>query len=73
MTVYINEYPVKIFTGARLIDVLRRYLVENNYDLNSENLYVMSDSYGNVVDVDALVKNNSRYEANLHEEDSFDL
>ena len=71
MNITINEKTVKIFTGAKAVDAIRKYLVEmqkSPADLKSLTIY---DKYGHEIDGEAPLKDGDVIEVKaIKEEDT---
>ena len=62
MNITINEKTVKIFTGAKAIDAIRKYLVELKKSPNDLSALMIFDKYGHEIDKDAPLKDGDAIE-----------
>lgn len=59
MTVFVNNAELRIFTGAKLIDVLRAYYLSIQQDFPAS-IPVTLDQYGNIIEMDGEISNLKR-------------
>lgn len=59
MKVYINERAIEIFEGARVIDALHVFSVEEGFEL-PKSLPPVFDQYGNEVALDGMLSDGDK-------------
>lgn len=53
MTVIVNNYPIRIFQGAKVGDLVLRYAVRNKLGIKTINNLIAMDCWGHTLDNEA--------------------